>query len=217
MIQKLKDLGADVVQIGEHWVEADTHLREELLKKDENGVYVPPFDHEDIWEGNATIITELDQQMRGDYDAVVCSVGGGGLFSGVMEGLSNNGRLGDSTRPVKILALETKGADSLSLSIRNGKLSRLPGITSIATSLGATQVASKAFAWGQRKEVTSCVLNDAQAAMACVEFANDERIIVETSCGVSLASAYNDTLRTVLYPDLSDEDFEQLKVVIIGM
>ena len=34
MVQKLKTLGADVVQHGMHWSEADTYLREELLGKD---------------------------------------------------------------------------------------------------------------------------------------------------------------------------------------
>lgn len=48
MIAKIKLLDAEVVQVGEHWSEADRHLRDVLLKADANGVYVPPFDHVDI-------------------------------------------------------------------------------------------------------------------------------------------------------------------------
>ena len=73
MIEKLKTLGADVVQIGNHWSEADAHLREELLGKDENGVYVPPFDHENIWEGNSTISDELEITAR-TADRVIMGV-----------------------------------------------------------------------------------------------------------------------------------------------
>ncbi len=225
MIKKLKTLGADVVQKGRHWSEADAFLREELLAKDEHGVYVPPFDHEDVWEGNSTIADELEEQMIGvaGFDALVCSVGGGGLFSGIMQGLERHGHLrggsqGDvkKSRKVKILAMETRGADSLNLSVRNSKLSKLDAITSIATSLGATQVASKAFEWGMKKEdVTSHVLTDAEAAMACVRFADDERILVETACGVSVATAYSDTLHTLLFPSLSSEEFSKLNIVII--
>src|SRR4051812_4728 len=47
MIAKIKLLEAEVVQVGEHWSEADGHLRNVLLKADPNGVYVPPFDHPD--------------------------------------------------------------------------------------------------------------------------------------------------------------------------
>jgi L-serine/L-threonine ammonia-lyase len=217
MIGKLRDWGADVIQKGEHWHEADTYLREVLLAGDKNGVYVPPFDHEDVWDGNASMITELEQQMSGKYDALVCSVGGGGMFCGIMEGLNRHGRLAGGSGPeVKILAVETKGAHSLNESVRSGKLSKLPAITSIATSLGATQVAKKAFEWAQTPDVTSHVLSDAEAAMACVNFADDERILVETSCGVSIATAYNDTLRTILYPSLTDAEFSKLNIVIIA-
>jgi L-serine/L-threonine ammonia-lyase len=220
MVGKLKTLGANVVQKGCHWSEADTYLREELLANDENGVYVPPFDHEDIWEGNGSLIDEVEREMadKGGYQGIVCSVGGGGLFAGVMAGLQRNGRLQgrqDGLHGVKVLAMETEGADSLAHSLRNQKLSKLDAITSIATSLGATQVARKAYEWAQRPEVTSCVFSDAEAAMASVSFADDERIIVETACGVSIAPAYNDTLHMILFPQLSESEFEKINIVIV--
>ena len=218
MVEKLKVLGADVVQIGAHWSEADTYLREELLGKDGDGIYVPPFDHPDIWEGNGTIVEELEEQMRDErgYDAVVCSVGGGGLFSGVMGGLEKYGRLeGGGEKRVKVMALETRGADSLFQSLKKRELVRLPAITSIATSLGAVQVCRKAFEWGQRDDVTSRVFCDAEAGMASVCFADDERILVEAACGVSVAPAYNGTLRDILFPELAEEEFEKLNVVIV--
>ncbi|KAH8781566.1 tryptophan synthase beta subunit-like PLP-dependent enzyme [Hyaloscypha sp. PMI_1271] len=219
MVQKLKALGADVVQHGMHWSEADTFLREQLLARDEGGVYVPPFDHGDLWEGHSSLVDEVEMQMRGlrkEYDGIVCSVGGGGLFAGVMEGLERHGRLrGGKRAEVKVLVMETEGADSLNFSLREGELRRLDAITSIATSLGAAQVARKAYEWGQRPEVQSCVFSDAEAAMACVKFADDERIVVESACGVSIAPAYNDTLHTLLYPELSDEEFAEINVVIV--
>lgn len=219
MVEKLKLLGADVRQVGRHWSEADAFLREELLANDEGGVYVPPFDHGDLWEGHASLVDEIEREFMREgkeFDAVVCSVGGGGLFCGVMQGLERYGRLGGGDgKGVKVLAMETEGAESLNFSLGRGELSRLEAISSIATSLGATQVARKAFEWGQRKEVTSCVFSDAEAAMACVEFADDERIVVEPACGVSIAPAYNDTLHTLLFPELSDEEFERLNIVIV--
>lgn len=218
MVEKLKMLGADVVQLGAHWSEADAYLREELLGRDEHGFYVPPFDHEDLWAGHGTMVDELEVQMSelGGYDAVVCSVGGGGLFSGIMLGLQQHGRLeGGGGNRIKVMAMETEGADSLSLSLKNGRLERLPAITSIATSLGATQVCRRAFECGQRAEVTNCVLSDAEAGMGSVCFADDERILVEAACGVSVAPAYNGTLSLLLFPELSAEEFEKLNVVIV--
>jgi L-serine/L-threonine ammonia-lyase len=43
--------------------------------------------------------------------------------------------------------------------------------------------------------LTSIVVSDAQAAMSCVQFADDMRLMVEVSCGATIATAYNGALR----------------------
>lgn len=202
MIAKIKNAGAtDVIQIGASWAEADTYLREELLGNDRNGVYVPPFDHEDVWDGAATIVEELEEKP----DAVVCSVGGGGLFCGLIQGLEWRG-----WKDIKVLALETKGAESLHKSLEKGELVRLEKVTSICTSLGATRVAEKAFEYGQRNSVTSVVLEDREAVMGCWRLADDERLLVEPACGVNVALCYDGRLKKLL-PELTAES----KVVIV--
>lgn len=202
MIAKIKVAGAhEVIQHGASWVEADKFLREEVLAKDANGVYVPPFDHKDVWDGAATIIEELKEKP----DAVICSVGGGGLFCGVQLGLERRG-----WEDVKVLALETEGAHSLATSLKEGELVTLPEITSIATSLGAKRVGEKTFELGKRKNVRTVVLSDAEAAMGCWRLADDERLIVEPACGVNIALCYNGRLKKLL-PHLTEES----KVVIV--
>jgi L-serine/L-threonine ammonia-lyase len=214
MVSKLKTLGADVHQYGASWMEADSYLREEFLNKDPNGVYVPPFDHPDIWEGAATLIDEIDEQI-GEYDGVVCSVGGGGLFCGIMEGLARRKEPWGHSAGVKILTVETRGADSLARSMTQGEHIMLPEISSIATSLGAKRVARRAFELARRKEVSILTLSDAEAAMGCVRFADDERFLIEVSCGVSIASVYNGQLREKLGKGMSDVEWSEQKIVII--
>ena len=190
MIAKIKNAGAtDVVQNGVSWAEADTYMREELLAKDANGVYVPPFDHQDVWDGAATIVEELEEKP----DVLICSVGGGGLFCGLMRGLERKG-WGDT----KVLAVETKGAESLHKSLEKGELVKLEKITSIATSLGATKVAEKAFEYAQGPSVRSVVLGDEEAVMGCWQLADDERILVEPACGVNVALCYDGRLKKLL-------------------
>ena len=202
MIAKIKNAGAtDVIQTGVSWAEADTYMREELLARDANGVFVPPFDHEDLRDGAATIIEELEEKP----DVLVCSVGGGGLFCGLMRGLERKG-WGD----VKVLALETKGAESLHKSLKKGELVKLEKITSIATSLGATKVAKKAFEYGQGTNVRSAVLEDREAVMGCWQLADDERILVDPACGVNVALCYDGRLKKLL-PELTSEN----KVVVV--
>ncbi|KAL8952415.1 MAG: hypothetical protein Q9222_001692 [Ikaeria aurantiellina] len=211
MITKIKNAGAhQVIQMGESWKEADTYLREKLLKYDEGGVYVPPFDHPEVWNGNSTLVEEVDKQLReqgGDAaDAMVCSVGGGGLLCGLLLGLEKQ----SWGSGCKVLALETEGAESLNKAFASGHLVTLPGITSIATSLGATRVAEKALELALKHHVKSAVLSDAEAAMGCWRFADDERMIVEAACGVNVAVCYDGRLKKLL-PELRATS----KVVIV--
>ncbi|KAF8538089.1 tryptophan synthase beta subunit-like PLP-dependent enzyme [Trichophaea hybrida] len=206
MKSKLLAAGAEeVITHGASWVEADafTHL---LVQKDPNGVYCSPFDHPDVWEGNSSIVDEILEDMEMAPDAVVASVGGGGLLMGLVVGLERHG-LG---KQVKVVGVETEGADSLFASLKAGKLVTLPAITSIATSLGARTVAVKAFEAGRKENVISQVVTDGMAARACVRFAEDERVLVEAACGASLAVVYELGLRKII-PALTTES----KVVVV--
>lgn len=208
MIAKIKAAGAtEVIQLGDSWVDADAHLRQ-ILSCDPHGVYVPPFDHPDVWAGAETIVDEVEQQIEGGRpDAMVCSVGGGGLFSGTMMGLEK--RWGDE---VQVLAVETQGTASLAHSLEKGEPATLPEtvITGIATSLAAARVAAKAFELAQKTNVTSVVLTDAEAAMGCWRLADDERLLVEPACGASVAVCYGGRLMKRL-PWLTPDS----KVVIV--
>lgn len=76
-------------------------------------------------------------------DVIICSVGGGGLFNGIIGGLEGylqphlSSTNGSFENKIQVLAVEIKGTDSLAHSLQHGSLQSLPGITSQATSLGA--------------------------------------------------------------------------------
>ncbi|KAK4092198.1 hypothetical protein Purlil1_3451 [Purpureocillium lilacinum] len=141
-------------------------------------------------------------------DAVVCSVGGGGLFCGIMQGLDETGM--SATR---VVAVETIGADALTHSLAAGELVTLPTITSLATSLGARRVCEKAFDYARRETVSTAVLSDAEAIRACRRFADEEHILVELACGVCPAVCYNGMLQK-LVPGLTKESV--VVIVVCG-
>jgi L-serine/L-threonine ammonia-lyase len=227
MIEKIRSRGAtDIIQHGASWREADTYLREVILAVDPCGVYVPPFDHEDIWEGNATLVHELFSQMKGGRKqvnghangdrldappkAVICSVGGGGLFCGIMRGLARH----PTWSNVVVVAAETVGADSLHRSVRAGELVTLPGITSRATSLGATRVAEECWAYAHEENVRSVTVTDDEAARACCFVADEDRLLVELACGASVAVCFDGALEEALGSPLKPTD--SVVVVLCG-
>ena len=113
-------------------------------------------------------VDELKDQCENQPDLIVLSVGGGGLFCGVMEGLIRNG-----WEDTSILAVETYGAASLNSSVKAGELVALESINTIATSLGAKQVAAKALEYAQHYKVTPALVSDEACAKACIRFADD--------------------------------------------
>ncbi|MDY7545972.1 pyridoxal-phosphate dependent enzyme [Glaciimonas sp. CA11.2] len=204
VIARIRDIGAEVIVHGSAWHEANQAAL--TLCEQAGVIYIPPFDHPDIWDGNATLIDEAVAQAKAmgfDFDVVICAVGGGGLMSGILEGMHRNG-----LKEVPLIAVETDGAASLHAAVAAGELVSLAAVTSIATSLNATRVAAAAFNWTRQHTVLSVKISDAQAVAACLSFANDMRTLVEPACGAALAVAYQ------RLPEL--DKFERPLIVVCG-
>jgi L-serine/L-threonine ammonia-lyase len=184
--QRILAQDAEIIVRGAMWAEADAYARE--LVEATNGAYIHPFDNPAVWTGHATMIDEVVQQSPFKPDVLVVCVGGGGLMSGLIEGLHRN-----DWQDVPVLALETKGADSFAQSIAADELIRLDKITSIATTLGAAQVTSRAFEWSKQHEIIPIVVTDRDAVNACLRFVDDLRVLVEPSCGATLSLLYDNS------------------------
>ncbi|MEB0138943.1 MULTISPECIES: pyridoxal-phosphate dependent enzyme [unclassified Undibacterium] len=177
----IRAIGATVIVSGQVWDE--TNEAAKALCAAPGSVYIPPFDHADIWDGNASVIDELADGF--DFDVVICSVGGGGLLSGVVQGLQRNG-----LAAVPVIAVETAGAASLQAAVAAGAVVTLPAITSIASSLGARRVAQHAYDLTLEHVIHSVTVSDAAAVAACLAFADEMRTLVEPACGAALAVVY---------------------------
>lgn len=190
---------AEVIVHGASWQEANEFA---LSLVEATDAFIHPFDDPLLWQGHATLIDEVFQTGL-KPDAVVLSVGGGGLLSGVAEGLQRNG-WGD----IPILAVETQGAASFHAATQAGHSVQLAHITSVATSLGAKRVCEQALKWWRERPIRSLVVSDQSALSACERFLADHRVLVEPACGASLALAYEQA------PAL--EPFSTVLVVVCG-
>ena len=182
MVARIRAEGAEVRVEGAVWDEAHAVAME--MAGEDDCAYVHPFEHPDTWAGHATLIEELAEQ--GDRPgAIVASVGGGGLLCGVLEGMAAVG-WGD----VPVLAAETEGAASFAAAMAAGRPVALPGIESVAKSLGARTVSPTVVERAKAMDVRPWVVSDAQAVGACLRFLDDHRLMVEPACGAALAAAY---------------------------
>ncbi|MEM5423645.1 pyridoxal-phosphate dependent enzyme [Paraburkholderia ferrariae] len=172
---------AEVVVYGSSWQEANQFAQTLLGATD---AFLHPFDDPLLWHGHASMIDEV-AQARFKPDAIVLSVGGGGLLCGVVEGLRRN-----HWHDVPVLAVETDGAASLHAAVEAGHTVALPCISSVATSLGAKRVCEQALRCVREHAVHSLVVSDSSALAACERFLADHRILVEPACGAALSVAY---------------------------
>lgn len=188
MRDKIANEGATVIVHGQNFNEAEKKALE-IAKEDKRKAYIPPFDHPDVWEGNATMVDELFSLSSvfpgGKPGAVVTVCGGGGLFCGLAMGMEKVG-----WNDVPIVVVETEGAHSFHEAIKCNKLVFLQSITSIAKTLGALCVCEEAYNWTKKRPVESILVSDKMAVEACYDFVNDQRVLVEPSCGAALAAVY---------------------------
>lgn len=195
----LRQEDAEVIVHGASWQEANEFALSLVAETD---AFLHPFDDPLLWEGHATMIDEVARSGL-EPDAVVLSVGGGGLLSGVAQGLQRNG-----WNKLPIIAVETEGAASFHAAAKAGHAVQLDAITSIATSLGAKRVCDQAVQWTRERTIHSVLVSDRSALSACERFLADHRVLVEPACGASLALAYESA--DVLEP------FKTVLVVVCG-
>jgi len=183
VIKKLENERATVFVRGEVW---DETLIDTIKFAEETGAkLVPSFDSPHLWTGHATMIDELKEQCLSQPDLIVCSVGGGGMLCGIVEGLIRNG-----WSSTAILAVETEGIPSFYNSVKEDKLVTLEKADTIASCLCALRVTEQALKYAREYTIKPFLVSDEEAAGACVKFAEELRTLVEPACGATLGAMY---------------------------
>jgi threonine dehydratase len=113
-LRAIERLGATIVKAtyDECWRAVESHGSDRM-----RGQFVHPFDDDDFISGNGTIGLEVVEDVP-DVDAVIASVGGGGLLAGVACAVK-------ALRPgVRVYAAEPATAAPLARSFARGRASR---------------------------------------------------------------------------------------------
>jgi len=232
MVEKIKAEGAEVVVTGANWNEANEAAME-CLRKDPKAAFVHPYEQAQTWEGHSSIVTEIKEQLEDHYcsngeqmkldikpAAIVTVVGGGGLAIGILQGMERVGWKED----VSLVTMETEGANCFNVALKENKVVRLGGITSVATSLGALTVCQRLLDLASSAadfRVSSGVVSDREAVAAVLQFADDFRMLVEPACGAGLTAVYNskeeDPEKNPLHCiDCGDDNERPIVIVVCG-
>ena len=112
----------EVELVGDTFDAANAAAHEYLEAQNKSGktknIFVPPFDHPRIIEGQATVGAEILAQWNakfGKIDMIVLPVGGGGISAGISEYFRK------FSPKTEIIPVEPAGAPSLKMSLQAGK------------------------------------------------------------------------------------------------
>jgi threonine dehydratase len=180
-IDAVRKRGGEVVLAGESYDAAYAHALE--LEKQQKLNFVHPFDDPDVIAGQGTIGMEILRQHAEPIDAVFCSVGGGGLISGVAAYIK---RLRPQT---KIIGVEAADADAMARSLAAGRRVRLDQVGLFADGAAVKYVGAETFRLC-REYVDEMVLVDTDAICAAIkDVFEDTRSILEPAGALAIAGA----------------------------
>ncbi|MBS9720294.1 threonine ammonia-lyase IlvA [Tianweitania sp. BSSL-BM11] len=165
-------------------------------------VLVPPFDHPDIIEGQATVAMEIAEQLPADVtvDRMIIPVGGGGLAAGVSNYLDTQGW------ETTFTFVEPVGAPSLRTSLATGKREKLARVDNFVDGAAVAEIGEAPFEQLRKFSADDVrLIPENRLCGTIVEMLNVEGVVLEPAGAMSI-----DALK-----DLSPEEREGKVIVAV--
>ncbi len=175
--ERLRSLGAQVVVQGAAYADAFAAC---LLRQAQTGALLAhAYDQPEVIAGAGTLALEMQAQAGGTPDAVLVSVGGGGLIGGIASAW------GDT---VNVVALEPQAAPTLWSARQAGQPVDVAVGGIAADSLGARRVGDGAWAITQARVREAVLLSDEAIIEAQRFLWREFRLAVEPAAALGLAA-----------------------------
>ena len=178
-VNRTKGYGAEVVLYGDVYDEACEYA---LKLAEEKGLtFVHPFDDLDVATGQGSIAMEIIKELP-TVDYILVPVGGGGLATGVST-------LAKLLNPnIKVIGVEPAGANCLQASLKNGKVTTLPTVSTIADGTAVKTPGTKVFPYLQKNLDDIITVPDEDLIVAFLDMVENHKMIVENSGLLTVAA-----------------------------
>ena len=171
-VTRTKSYGAEVVLHGDVYDEACAHAYE--LAKEHGYTFIHPFDDEAVATGQGTIAMEIFKELP-LVDYILVPVGGGGLATGVST-------LAKLLNPkIKVIGVEPAGANCMQESIKNGKVTTLPGVNTIADGTAVKTPGTNIFPYIQANLDDILTVEDKELVVSFLDMVENHKMVVENS------------------------------------
>lgn len=180
-VERTKSYGAEVVLYGDVYDEACAHAYE--LADKEGYTFIHPFDDLAVATGQGTIAMEIVKELP-LVDYILVPIGGGGLSTGVST-------LAKMLNPnIKVIGVEPAGANCMQESLKNGKVTTLPVVNTIADGTAVKTPGEKIFPYIQKNLDDIITVSDDELIVAFLDVVENHKMVVENS-GLLTVAALN--------------------------
>jgi len=181
-IDQVKMFGKGMVEI---IIKGDTFDDSSKLAKEysqaNNGIFVHPFDDQQVIEGQATLGLELCNEADFEIDYLFLPVGGGGLSSGVSSVFKV---LSPKT---KIVGVEPKGAPAMYNSFASGKIETLKEIDKFVDGAAVKRIGTLNFPICKENMTEIALVDEGKLCSTIINMYNENGIILEPAGALSVA------------------------------
>lgn len=151
-LDRIRRYGGEVLVEGDNFEQAQSYALE--LAAQQGALFLHPFDHPRVIEGQGTAILELLQQVP-NLDAVVVPCGGGGLLAGAALAVLER-------RPeARLIAVEPEVLPSLTAAFAHGGPTRIKPAKTVADGVAVREIGS--LPWQVVKDRVHAVLTVSEA------------------------------------------------------
>lgn len=181
-INQVKMFGGDNIEIvltGDTFDECQTFALE--FAKEYDRIFVPPFDHLKIIEGQGTVGKEILDELTG-IDYIFIPIGGGGLCAGVGEYFR---MLSPKTR---IIGVEPAGAPSMKEALKVGRPVKLEKIQRFVDGASVQRVGDITFALCKDLIADMLLVPEGKVSSTILQLYNEDAIVAEPAGALSIAA-----------------------------
>jgi len=178
-VQSVREHGAKVVLHGECFDQACVYAKQ--LAKENNYVFIHPYDDPSVIAGQGTIAMEILRQHNKPLDAIFVPVGGGGLIAGIAIYIKY-------IRPeIQIIAVEAEDSACLKAALEAKKRVILPKVGIFADGVAVAQIGKEPFRLARQYVDQVITVSTDQICASIKDLFEDNRSIAEPAGALALA------------------------------
>lgn len=169
----------EIVLVGDTFDECQTHALE--YTKENNMVFIPPFDHLKVIEGQGTVGKEILDELSG-IDYIFVPVGGGGLVSGL-------GQYFKIFSPqTKVIGVEPLGAPSMKRALEAGRPVVLDEIQRFVDGAAVKKIGDLTFELAREILSDMLLVPEGKVCTTILQLYNEDAIVAEPAGALSIAA-----------------------------